>query len=288
MLLNETSENEGLLPAAAQLLHISNDLEGCKLLCRAGDQHRRSGRSEEALACYDKAIQELRKLNGIEVDRLFIEAVIGYSKDHRAIHHLNRIISYLHEALERAERRNNPSQQALVLMHLASNIYIGQNPGAAQAFLDRGFTLARNINDPNVERTVITGTIVSHFYSGRYKSAVKIYETSEPLFAEKYPLHKLSLRMGVLMGVSYACLGQISQGLGLLNGLRLHSLKIKDYDTAATAAVDMGLVLMMTHKFDEAVALLSDTLAASKGGSEFAKCFGLYYLSYCHYREGSA
>ena len=89
-------------------------------------------------------------------------------------------------------------------MHLASNIYIGKNAEAAQDFLDRGFALAKEIKDPNVERTVITGTIISHFYSGRYKSAVKIYETFEPLFAEKYPLHKLSLRMGVLMGVSYA------------------------------------------------------------------------------------
>lgn len=286
LLLKETSENEGLLRAAAQLLHISNDLEGCKLLCRAGDQHRRSGRSEEALACYDKAIQELKKLDGIEVDRLFIQTVIGYSKDHRAIHHLNRIVSYLHEALERAERRNNPSQKALVLMHLASNIYIGQNTEAAQGYLDRGFALAKGINDPNVERTVITGTIISHFYSGRYKSAVKIFETFEPLFAEKYPLHKLSLRVGVLMGLSYAYVGQISQGLGLLDGIRLHSLKIKDDDTAATAGVNMGHLLMLSHKFDEAIDLISDTLAAFKGGSELAKCFGFFYLAYGYYQKG--
>jgi len=286
LLLKEIPGNEGLLRAAAQLLNIPNQLEGSRLLLQAGHQHRRSGRSAEALACYDKAIQELRKLNDDEADKLFIESVIGYSKDHRAIHHLNKLISYLHEALKRAEKRKNRSQQALVLMHLASNIYIGKNAEMAQSYLDRGFALAKDIKDPSVERTVITGTIISHFYSGRYNSAMKIYETFEPLFAEKYPLHKLSLRMGVLMGVSYACLGQISQGMGLLDGLRLHSIKIKDYDTAATAAVDMGLVLMLTHKFDEAIALLSDTLAASGGASEFAKCFALYYLAYCHYWKG--
>jgi formate hydrogenlyase transcriptional activator len=286
LLLKEVPGSDGLIQASAQLLNIPNDLEGCRLLCQAGDQYRRNGRSAQSLACYDKAIQELKKLNGIEADILFIESVIGYSKDHRAIHNLNRLIAYLHQALDRAESRKNPVQQALVLMHLASNIYIGKNAEAAQDFLDRGFALAKEIKDPNVERTVITGTIISHFYSGRYKAAVKIYETFEPLFAEKYPLHKLSLRMGVLMGISYASLGQISQGLGLLDGLRLHSLKIKDFDTAATAAVDMGLVLMLTQKFDEAIELIADTLAALKGGSEFAKCFGLSYLSWGYYRKG--
>ncbi|MGA3114566.1 MAG: sigma 54-interacting transcriptional regulator [Syntrophobacteraceae bacterium] len=286
LLLQEVPGNEGLLRAAAQLLNIPNDLEGCRLLCQAGYQHRRSGQSVEALAFYDKAIQELKKLDGIDVDNLFIESVIGYSKDHRAIHNLNRIISYLHQALERAERRNNPSQQVLVLMHLASNTYIGQNAEAAQGYLDRALTLAGDIKDPNVERTVITGTIISHFYSGRCKAAVKMYETVEPLFTEKYPLHKLSLRIGVLIGVSYASLGQISQGMGLLDGIRLHCLNIRDYDTAATAAVDMGLVLMLANKFGEAIDHLSDTLPAFRGGSEFAKCFGLYYLSYCHYRKG--
>ena len=281
------AQGEGGLPRAAnQLLHISNDLEGCRLLRQAGDQYRRSGRSAEAIACYDKGIQDLETLNGVEADTLFIETVIGYSKDHRAIHYLNRLISYLHEALERAERSRNPVLQALVLMHLASNLYIGQNPEAAQAYLDRGFALAKDINDPNVERTVITGTIISHFYSGRYKEAVKIYETLEPLFTGKYPMHQLSLRMGVLMGLSYASLGQISQGLGLLDGLRVHALKIQDYDTAATAAVDMGMVIMLTNDFDEAVELLSKTLAETKGRSEFAKCFGLYYLAYCYFQKG--
>ena len=50
---------------------------------------------------------ELRQLKGSEADTLFIETVIGFSKDHRAIHHLNRLISSLHEALKRAEKLNN-------------------------------------------------------------------------------------------------------------------------------------------------------------------------------------
>ncbi|MEW6188332.1 MAG: sigma 54-interacting transcriptional regulator [Thermodesulfobacteriota bacterium] len=284
-ILKETTAGDSLLQASSQLLNIKNELEGCALLCQAGDLYRKSGRSAEALACYEKAIQDLKKLEGLEVDRLYIQVVIGYSKDHRAVDNLNQIVFYLQEALARAERWKNPAQQALVLMHLAFNIYLGQNAEAAQAYLDRGFELAKGLHDPNVERTLITGTIVSHFFSGRCKEAVKIFETSEPLFAKKYPSHKLSLRLGILMGLSYAYLGQITQGLGLLDGIRLHAMHIEDYDTAATAAVDMGLVLMLSHKYDEAISLISSTLV-SKKGSEFAKYFGLYYLSFCYFRKG--
>ncbi len=286
LLRHEVSGKEGLLQASAQLLNIPNDLEGCRLLCRAGDQHRRSGQSAEALACYDKAIQDLKRLKGVGVDTLLVDSVISYSKDHRAVHHLKRLISYLHQALERAERLGNRSQQALVVMHLASNLFLGQKAEAGQDYFNRGLALAKDIKEPDVERAVITGSIISHFYSGRYKKAVKIYETSEPLFTERYPLHKLSLRVRLLIGMSYASLGQISQGMGLVESTYVHSSKIKDHDTAATAAVDMGLILMLAYKFDEAIDIVSDALAHSKEGGEYAKCFGLDYLSYCYYRKG--
>ncbi|MBN1848178.1 MAG: sigma 54-interacting transcriptional regulator [Deltaproteobacteria bacterium] len=286
LFLSEDIIDEGLPRAADQLLHVTNNLEGCGLLRRAGDQFRRNGQSAQALSCYEKAIGDLGNLKGVEADTLFIECVIGYSKDHRAIHRLDQLISYLHEALERAEKLNNQKLQALILMHLASNVFIEQNNEDAQTYLNRGFALAEKISDPDVERAVITGTIISHFYSGHYKDAVKIYETYEPLFTAKYPLHRLSLRMGVLMGISYAGIGQVSQGLGLLDGIRVHSQEIKDHDTAATAAVDMGLVLMETGRTEEAIRLLSDTMADSRGCSEFTRCFGLYYLAWCYFREG--
>jgi transcriptional regulator with GAF, ATPase, and Fis domain len=287
LLLNEGSTAEGLLQASTQLLHITNDLKGCRILYRAGDEYRQNGRSSESLVCYEKALRDLRQLDGFEVDTLFVKTVIAYSKDHRAVANLNELISYLHQALERAERWNNTSQLALVLMHLASNInFERKNFPAAKAYFDRGFALAKDINDPEVERTVITGTIIREFYSGRMKSAIKVYETSEPLFTEKYPMHKLSLRIGVLIGIAYAYVGRATQGLGLMDGIRLHTLKIKDYDTAATATAHMAMVLMLIHRYDEAIVLLKDTFMTSERVSDYAKCIGLGYLACCYFQKG--
>jgi len=226
-------------------------------------------------------------LDGFEADLLFVKTVIGYSKDHRAVANLVEIIDYLHQALERVERWNNPSLLALVLMHLASNIYFErENLPAAKAYFDRGFALAKDINDPEVERTVITGTLISKFYSGQFKSAIKVYETSEPIFAQKYPLHKLSLRIGILMGLAYAFVGQATQGLGLMDGIRSHALKIRDYDTAATATAHMAMVLILIYKFDEAIALLKDPIMTSEKVSDYAKCIGLNYLAHCYFQKG--
>ena len=286
LFLYEVQSTDGLSQAASQLLHIRNGLEGCRLLRQAGDQYRRKGRSFEALACYNKALQDLTSLKGSEEDVLFVEITIGFSKDHGTVHHLKKLIPYLHEALERSEQCNNQTLKALVLMHLASNTYLGQNPKVAQEYLERGFALAKGINDPNVERIVITGTIISHYYSGRYKAAIKTHETSEPLFTEKYPRHRLSLRNGILVGLCYAFLGQISQGFGLIDGIRIHALNIEDFDTAATATANMCRVLVLKGEYDEAIALSLNSLADSRVSSEFSKVVGVYLLAYCYFCKG--
>ncbi|MBN1382750.1 MAG: sigma 54-interacting transcriptional regulator [Deltaproteobacteria bacterium] len=286
LLLNDDSTADGLLRAAQQLLHITNDLKGCRVLSQAGDTYRHNGRGGKALVYYNKAIQDLKKLDGYDADMNFIDTVIGYSKDQRAIRNLKLLISYLKEALARTRKWNHQQKEAQVLLYLACNIYIGQNVEAAKEYLDQGFELARGLNDPQLERTMLTGMVISHFYSGRYKSAVKVYETSEPMFAEKHPMHKLSLRMAMLMGLSYAFIGRISEGMGLLDGLHSHALKIKDYETATGVAVNMGRVAMLSHKFDEAIELLLANLAIPKRGSAYGMSIGLSYLAYCYYRKG--
>jgi formate hydrogenlyase transcriptional activator len=285
--LKEIPDSEGILRAAAQLLHIENDLKGCEILYLAGDQYRRNGHSERALACYDKAIQELKTFESIEADELYVKTVIGYSKDHLAIEHITRVNSLLQEALERSEKLNNPLYKTQVLMHLASNNFISQKTDIAKVYFNRGYALAKDIEDPNVKRSMASAAIIRYGFTGRYKLAVQVFETYEPLFAKKYPMHKFSLRVAITIGLGYACLGQISQGLGLLDGIRLHSLKINDYETATIAGIDMGSILMLTHKFDDAINLISNTLAASKGQNQFARFFASYYLAYCYYQKGN-
>lgn len=286
LVLNEDSTTDGLLRAAHQLLFNTNNLNGCRLLSRAGDHYRRSGQEREALIYYDKAIDDLRKLNGFDVDMHFIDTVIGYSKDRLAIRNLNALISNLQEALARATKWRNKPREALVLLYLACTVYIGENVEAAKDYLEQGFALAKGINDPQLERTMFAGMIISRFYSGRYKSLIETYEMFRPILAAKYPTHKLSLRMAGLMGLCYAFLGRVSEGMGLLDGLRSHALKIKDYDTATGFAVSMGRIAMMIHKFDDAIALLSEVLSSPKRGTEYGKSLGLSYLAYCYYRTG--
>ncbi len=286
LLLDEIPDGEGLLRVAGHLLKISdNDIEGCRLLYQAGQDFRKSGHSEDALKCYEKAIKDLKKLEGVETDMLFVENVIGYSKDRQAIRHVNKTVSYLQEAFERAEKHHNLSLQALILMQLSSYTYISQDDQKAKEYLDCALALAKTVTDPKVERAIITRTIVSDFYSGRYQSVIKKYEAAQPLFVEKYATHRLSLRMGVYVGLSYAFLGHISQGAGLLEDVRVNSLEIKDHDTAAAASIDMGFVLILANKIDEATRLLSRVTISCRGVNRFFECFGLFFLSYCFFKN---
>ena len=288
LLLRESTNEESVKQAVAeQLLYVTNDLDGCRMLREAGDYYRRDGHSGKALICYEKIIHDLNHLIGVEADILFIETVIGYSKDLSALRNPGRVVSYLEEALKRAERWDKCTLQALVLIHLASNEWIRENYDKALKYFKKGCSLAKNIEYPDLERSLITITVIYHFNCGRFKEAIKTFETNEPVFAQKYPRYKMSLRTGLFLGVSYCLIGQVSQGLGLLDGIRSHALKIKDYETANIASANIGLVFMCVQNFDEAIKHLIQALKNEKKSSTMARCFISYFLAYSYFKKQS-
>lgn len=287
--IRDLPEESRLAKAIAdQLLHIANDLDGCQLLREAGDYFRKEGQSARAQAYYNKAIGDLGKLRSKEADIMFIESVIGYSKDHNAIGNYDKLIPYLHKALKKAEKSNDFKLLSLVLLHLASNEWIRENFEAADNFYNRARETARDLDDPDVDRSLLTGVIINHCHSGRFEEVVKGYEAHEPLFAKKYPNHRLSLIVGVLLGFSYANIGQTSQGLGIMDGVRKHALKINDYDTAHSASGDMGYILLMNNKIKESFKYLSDFAEhGAKSNNAYQICWSSYFLSYYYFKKNN-
>ena len=288
LLASEVLESDQAFMAGAKhLMHVENDYEGCEILKKAGDVLRREGQSTQAMAYYDKVINDLKGLSGREVDNLFAEVAIAFSKDSAAVGHSNKIISYLQQALGRLEQRGgSQALTALVLFHLASNEYIIGNIDVALEYRAAGLEKAKGLNDPKVERTLFTSKVVYLVETGQHTKAIETYEAGEPLFTKKHPKHKLSMKMIHMMGVSYALTGQVSQGLGMLDGLHDHALKIGDYDTAATALMHIGLILTMTADYENSIKHLKEALRLSKGVKQFVHCYGFGYLGFCHYKLG--
>ena len=78
MLITELpDENYKLRAISPYLLKVSNDVDGCHWLVRAGNQYRYAFKNEEAIQCYSKALQDLSNLPAQEADIADISAVIA-------------------------------------------------------------------------------------------------------------------------------------------------------------------------------------------------------------------
>jgi formate hydrogenlyase transcriptional activator len=274
LMMTETPDNEqAILAAANQLIHVSNDLEGCGILLDAGDRYRKKGDSKKALACYEKAIHDLRDKEGRPENLLFIKTVIGYAKDRFSLENPELTLSLLKDALTRAERVNDNSLQSIVLLNLASMEYTNMRYTSAKKYFHRGRSLAKDIKDPRVERTLEICSVLHYCYTGRFQEAIKNYESIGSLFSKNTPGYRLSLKVSIMLGVSYAYIGQIPQAMGMLNQLRDDALALNDHDAAARASIYIAFALIMKNDLENAAIQIRETLKASKKLDLFTKGF---------------
>ncbi len=264
MITEMADHTTGLTAAASQLLQITNDLEGCRILLDAGDHYRRNGASEQAIHCYNKAIEDLTDKQGTDAHRLFIQTVIRYSKDRQSMGKPEITASLLKQALDRCKALNDDALHAILLLRMASVAYVQMAHQAAQHYFLKGRAMAEKSTDPLVMKTLDACTVVHYCYSGRFKDAIKQYESIESGFSKKTPAYTPSFRVGVILGLSYAGIGEISQGLGMVNQLRDDALAFNDEDAAARGTIFIAWILIIKNDIKNAAKQISDTLKSSK------------------------
>jgi formate hydrogenlyase transcriptional activator len=277
---------EKALNLAPHLMQSRNDLEGCRWLMRAGDAHLRAYRREEALQCYAKAIEDLLEIGGEEGDSLFVEAAIGYAKISTARQSTGKVLSILNQAMERAKRLRNRAFQALLEMHIAKNEWLRSRYRGALTHFEHGWSMARGIEDPSLLRSV--HSFVPHFFywQGRFAQAVREYEKSVP-DVEKYPLGRFSLLTAQTVGVCYAHIGQVTQGLGMVDGIRTHCMERGDRFLAAHAGNAIGAIMLEIRRMEDAVGHLEWSLKeAKRAHNDWILFVGRLMLAFAHYLRG--
>lgn len=257
LMILEASDNEqAVFAAAAQLMHVNNDLEGCQILLEAGNRFRQKGESAQALKYYDKAIADLDDKTTRPEEILYVKTVIGYSKDRLSISTPEiafSLFNLLKKALVKAKKYNDKVLQSILLLHLAAVQYERIQYGSAQTYYFKGRKIALTLNDPTVERTLDSCSMVHYCYSGLFSDAVKMYETIEPTILKNPPEVQVSLKMGIVLGLSYTYTGQVSQSLGKLNQIRDNAVAQKDHDAMVRASVYIGFALIMKNDFQNAL-----------------------------------
>ena len=256
LLLEEFAENESNPQQLSyHLLQIPNNLERCQYLVKAGDIHLRRYNSEMAFQCYAKVIEDLSALSGGDEDRLFAETAIKYSKLSTARHDTALVLKTLTEALDRAKRMNNEPIQALLLMHIAKNEWLKARYTKALASFEKGWQLAKALEDPKLLRTANTFSTFFHYWQGRFREAVETYEKTVP-DVEKLPVGQFPMLAAITVGYCYSQIGQVTQGLGMLDAIRTLCIERGDLYLASYASGNMGAVLISIRRMEDALKYL--------------------------------
>jgi formate hydrogenlyase transcriptional activator len=281
--LPDESKVQALVP---HLFHISNDLEGCRWLLKAGNDYMTTFNTEEALQCFGKILEDLSDSSGVEGDRLFIESAINYSKISIASRDTERVISVLSKAFERAKRLDDKASLALLEMHIAKNEWLRSQPDSAMSHFERGWSIAKEVDDYKLFRSAATFRTFFLFWQGRYREAVQSYEQFQPDI-EKYPKGRFPLYAMMTVGRCYTNIGQITQGLGMLDAIRTQCLQRGDQYLASTASYITAATLIDIRHIDDAYRYLDDSLKeADLGHNDLIRILGKLQLAFVCYLRG--
>ena len=271
---------------SAHLLQISNSLENCRLLTEAGDHYLRLFQTDNALQCYTKVLNDLSALRGEEVDLLFTEVAVKYSKISTARHDTRKVLSILDDAVIRAKRWNNKSHQALLEMHLAKNEWLcSQYPKALRHF-QRGWSIAKELGDDRLLRSATNFSTFFLYWQGRFREAIQNYEKVVP-DVERLPTRGFPLLAVVTGGLCYAHVGQVTQGLGLLDTIHARCKERGDEYLAAYASSAIGRVLLDVRRIKDAIRYLERSMEeAARSHNDWVAIMGRLALSFAYFLDG--
>lgn len=237
------------------LLKAENNMDGCRWLLKAGDHYRRNNHHKKAIQCYRKVIKDLNKNKSEEADRLVFDAAMGYSRVSDAEPDLRSVTSALNEAITRAQKRDNHVLLAMLEMHLAMTDWMLFNFKSAFRHFNRGWTIAKNLNDPLLRQSANAFTSLFLFYQGRFREVVQNYEEIAPEVA-KYPKTRTSIHAAFVTGCAYGYTGDLTQGMGMLDALYNDNKNKGDLYVESTLSLAIGWMLLEVNQMDKALEYL--------------------------------
>ncbi|MCF8024750.1 MAG: sigma 54-interacting transcriptional regulator [Desulfobacteraceae bacterium] len=271
---------------ASHLLRIHNSLEGCRYLISVGDLCLQNYDQTQAFKCYSKVLTDLGEDSGEPVDDLFIETAIKFSKISTAKHDTDKVLCILDKAMERAKALGDQRRQSLLEMHIAKNEWLKAKYDSALFHFENGWALAKELNDPKVERAASTFSNFFLFWQGRFKEVIKSYEKSVSDI-ESFPQGGFPLLAAITVGYCYAQVGQITQGLGMLYSIRNHCIEKSNLYLAAYASGNIGEILLGLNKIDEALYYLNlSAKEAKKTDNNWVWITVQVFLAFCYYLAG--
>ena len=268
------------------LLQIPNAEAGCRGLLLAGDAFVKNYQPQSALECYAKLKQDLMRLKSQSADDLFIDMAVKYSKVSTASQSTTEVVATLKDALQRAVIRNDKAAQALIQMHIAKNQWLLNHYDTAFKMYKKGWRLAGQCNDEKLMRSALSFQTFFSFWQGRFKEVISHYENSIS-DVEKYPQGGFPLLVTITVGQCYTHVGQITQGLGMLDAMQTSCREDGDLHTAAFATASINTALLLIQPVDVSLAQIEKAYPEiQRSGNHYIELLTEGYLAYLYYLIG--
>jgi formate hydrogenlyase transcriptional activator len=233
------------------LLCVSNNPMGGEWLMRAGRVYVDSFAAEKAIACFEKVLDDLSDQRGLDADRLFVAAAIAHSGTSVSRSSTQTSMARLLEARERASGLNDPACSIMLEMHIAKHKRVLSGINYALAHFEKAFSQVRAFDDPALTAATSTFSTYFLFWQGMFTDVVKVHEQSTP-DVEKHPTGYLSIIATMMVGHSYALVGRLTEGLGLLDSIRDHCRQKGDKYLSAYAGSVIGMIMLSINRNDDA------------------------------------
>ncbi len=268
------------------LLHVENDLDGCRYLIEVGNRSRKEYRFEDAQKFYRKAFQDLSGMEGKEADILYSETAIQYSKISTPASDSSQVIKTIQAAIKRAKRSGLKSNLALLKMHMAKQEWLLSNHQKAFRQFNLGWSLAESIDDPVFKRSVNVFNMFFKYWQGRFKDVVIHYEEFAPAVSEM-PKTEFSLLANLTIGACLGNYGQIFQGIGMMDVIRRRSREAGNLNIASHATSVLALFLVDLKRFEEAIPFYQEALeGAVAGHNSFTQVLVILGLAHAYLHIG--
>lgn len=267
------------------LLQIENDLDGCHLLVEAGNQCRKQYNFKEAHTYYLKAIKDLVNYEGRDTDLLFIETTIQYLKVSTPAD-FAKVRLIIENAIKRAEELGYTSHLVILRMSLAIKEFLLSRYSLALRHYNSARLLAKTIDDIAFQREAFVFHVFFQYWHGLLQDVVNDYEKHAPVI-EEIPNSEVSFLSHIVVATCMGHLGQVSQGLGMMDVVRKHCLKVGNINIASHAASVMGLIMGEIGHFAEAVEYFEESLeGAIKGHNQWVTAWSYLGLAHSYHRTG--
>jgi len=285
-LKNSPVDDKEALKLSTFLMKITNNAVGCRGLLIAGDAFVKSYQPDKALECYTKLKTDLLLLNGEEVDHLFIDMAIKYSKISTGMENTVEVIVLLKDAMKRALKYDDKASQALIYMHIAKNEWLLNRYDSALAYFGKGWEMAARCNDEKLWQSATTFNAFFLFWQGRFKEVLNHYEKALSDI-EKHPQGGFPLLATITIGQCYIHTGQITQGLGMVDAILASCRKVGDKYTAAYAIGAIGSALQYIQSVDETLAYIEQSYdGIQQSRNSYIELLTDGHLSYLYYMKG--